>query len=175
MTRYLCAADSLIMNRAVHTGIFSFSHIPVFRWKLLCNYKNTAENPNRKTHLWRVVFWNSAGFSLFFFCQCKRSLPSRRYYLGFWSRGTWPSAESPTAHDVLRTTYGQRYREVEHAHLLPKNQYEILVFSRMRFSSQKTRKAMGISGSVNGTVQLKTQVLGFWFLPIDVNGPTASL
>ena len=56
-----------------------------------------------------------------FFCQCKRSLQSRRYYSGFWSRGTWPSAESPdrgprrNAHDTctvkdreksrMRTTY----------------------------------------------------------------------
>ena len=100
---------------------------------------NTAKNPNWKTHLRSVVFWNSAGFSLVF-CQCKRLLPSHRYYSGFWLRGTWPSAESPAARDVLHTTYGQRQREVAHAHHLPKNQYEIRVFSRMRFSCQKTEK-----------------------------------
>ena len=55
---------------------------------------NTPKNPNRKTHLRSVIFWNSAKISLVF-CQCKRSLQSRRYYSGFWSRGTWPSAESP--------------------------------------------------------------------------------
>ena len=55
---------------------------------------NTPKNLNRKTHLRRVIFWNSAEISLVF-CQCKRSLQSRRYYSGFWSRGTWPSAESP--------------------------------------------------------------------------------
>ena len=55
---------------------------------------NTPKNPNRKTHLRSVIFWNSAEISLVF-CQCKRSLQSRRYYSGFWSRGTWPSAESP--------------------------------------------------------------------------------
>ena len=63
----------------------NLSRIRVFRWKLL---------GNRKTHLRSVIFWNSAEISLVF-CQCKRSLQSRRYYSGFWSRDTWPSAESP--------------------------------------------------------------------------------
>ena len=40
--------------------------------------------------------------------------------------GTWPSAESPAGGgggggDVLRTTYGQMYREAAHAHHLRKN------------------------------------------------------
>ena len=55
---------------------------------------NTPKKPESKTHLRSVIFWNSAEISLVF-CQCKRSLQSRRYYSGFWSRGTWPSAESP--------------------------------------------------------------------------------
>ena len=94
-------------SRAVYTGIKKpefFSHtgfsLEVDRQLPL----NTAKNLNRKTHLWSVVYWNSAGFSLFF-CQCKRSLPSHRYYWGFWSHRTWPSAESPAARDVLRTIY----------------------------------------------------------------------
>ena len=97
---------------AVYTGIKkpeSFSHsgfsLKVARQLPL----NTPKNPNWKTHLRSVIFWNSAEISLVF-CQCKRSLQSRRYYSGFWSRGTWPSAESPdrgprrNAHGV----YGQR-------------------------------------------------------------------
>ena len=82
---------------AVYTGIKkpeSFSHsgfsLKVARQLPL----NTPKNPNRKTHLRSVIFWNSAEISLVF-CQCKRSLQSRRYYSGFWSRDTWPSAESP--------------------------------------------------------------------------------
>ena len=36
----------------------SFSHIPVFRWKLIARQLplNTAKNLNRKTHLRSVVF-----------------------------------------------------------------------------------------------------------------------
>ena len=87
----------IFYNSAVYTGIKkpeSFSHsgfsLKVARQLPL----NTPKNPNRKTHLRSVIFWNSAEISLVF-CQCKRSLQSRRYYSGFWSRGTWPSAESP--------------------------------------------------------------------------------
>ena len=99
-----------IINRAVYTGIKKpefFSH-SVFLLEVARQLPiNTAKNPNKKTHLRSVVFWNSAGFSLVF-SQCKRLLPSHQYYSGLWSRGTWPSAESPAARDVLRTTYGQR-------------------------------------------------------------------
>ena len=107
---YFVSMDQTNM-RAIYTGIKK----PEFFWHsgfLLEVARqlplNTAKNQNRKTHLWSVVFWNSAGFSLFF-CQCKRSLPSRRYYLGFWSHGMWPSDRgSPAARDVLRTPYGER-------------------------------------------------------------------
>ena len=75
---------------AVYTGIKnpeSFSHsgfsLKVARQLPL----NTPRNPNRKTHLRSVIFLNSAEISLVF-CQCKRSLQSRRYYSGFWSRDT---------------------------------------------------------------------------------------
>ena len=100
-----------VNSRAVYTGIKKknefFSH-SVFALEVARQLPlNTAKNLNKKPHLWSVFFFNSAGFSLVF-CQCKRSLPSRRYYSGFWSRGTWPSAESPVARNVLRTTYSQR-------------------------------------------------------------------
>ena len=74
-------------NRAVYTGIKKklefFSHSG-FSFQLSLN---TAKKMNRKTHLRSVVFLNSAGFSLVF-CQCKCSLPSHRYYSGFWSHRT---------------------------------------------------------------------------------------
>ena len=87
---------NLKTNSAVYTGIKKPEHsrIRVFRWKLRQLPLNTPKNPNRKSHLRSVIFWNSAEISLVF-CQCKRSLQSRRYYSGFWSRDTWPSAESP--------------------------------------------------------------------------------
>ena len=70
---------------AVYTGIKkleSFSHsgfsLKVARQLPL----NTPKNPNRKTHLRSVIFWNSAEISLVF-CQCKRLLQSRRVLFGF--------------------------------------------------------------------------------------------
>ena len=74
-------------NSAVYTGIKkpeSFSHsgfsLKVARQLPL----NTPKNPNRKTHLRSVKLRRNS----LVFCQCKRSLQSRRYYLGFWSRDT---------------------------------------------------------------------------------------
>ena len=55
---------------------------------------NTAKNPNRKTHLWSRIFWNSAGFSGFF-ANVNACSNLAGHYSGFWSCGTWPSAESP--------------------------------------------------------------------------------
>ena len=102
---------------------------------------NTPKNPNRKTHLRSVIFWNSAEISLVF-CQCKRSLQSRRYYSGFWSHGTWPSVESPDRGPRRNAHYTCTVKGREKSRMrtsLPKHKYEIRVFSRMRFSCQKTR------------------------------------
>ena len=152
----------LLFISAVYTGIKkpeSFSHsgfsLKVARQLPL----NTPKNPNRKTHLRSVIFWNSAEISLVF-CQCKRSLQSRRYYSGFWSRDTWPSADHPTAAcDVMRTT---RVRsKVERSRScapLTKLKYEILVFFAHALFVPKTPNVMGFSGSVNGT----TKNPGFW-------------
>ena len=65
---------------------------------------NTPKNLNRKTHLRSVIFWNSAEISPVF-CQCTRSLQSRRDYSGFWSRDTWPSGESPADGRISRANY----------------------------------------------------------------------
>ena len=82
-------------NSAVYTGIKkpeSFSHSG-FRWKAT-SPKHSKKNESKNPPPQRDFFLNSAKISLVF-CQCKRSLQSRRYYSGFWSRGKWPSAESP--------------------------------------------------------------------------------
>ena len=142
-------------NSAVYTGIKkpeSFSHsgfsLKVARQLPL----NTPKNPNRKTHLRSVIFWNSAKISLVF-CQCKRSLQSRRYYSGFWSRGTWPSAESPDC-DVMRTTRVRSKVERSRACApLTKTQVWDSGFFAHALFVPKTPNVMGFSGSVNGTTK----------------------
>ena len=129
---------------AVYTGIKkpeSFSHsgflLKVARQLPL----NTQKNPNRKTHLRNVIFWNSAKISLVF-CQCKRSLQSRRYYSGFWSRGTWPSAESPDRGPRRNAHYTCTVKGREKSRMRTTYQnisMRFWFFSRMRFSCQKPR------------------------------------
>ena len=117
-----------------------------------------------------MVFWNSAGFSLFF-CQCKRSLPSHRYYSGFWSRGTWPSAESPAAardvlHTSVRTVKGREKSRMRTTY--QKTSMRFGFFRACAFLAKKPKSSMSFSGSVNGTT--KTQVI--WILVFaNVNGP----
>ena len=156
---------------AVYNGIKkpeSFSHsgfsLKVARQLPL----NTPKNPNRKTHLRSVIFWNSAEISLVF-CQCKRSLQSRRYYSGFWSRGTWPSAESPDRGPRRKAHYtctvkGREKSRMRTTYQNTSTMYEIRVFSRMRFSCQAPPNVMGFSGSVNGTTK-NPGFLDFGFCP----------
>ena len=111
---YCCYYVSLLVwgesNRAVYTGINKpefFSHsgfsLEVARQLPI----NTAKNTNRKTHLRSVVFWNSAGFSLVF-CQCKRSLPSHRYYSGFGHVGRdLRNHPRPATYCALHTVKGR--------------------------------------------------------------------
>ena len=134
----------MLPNSAVYTGIKkpeSFSHsgfsLKVARQLPL----NTPKNPNRKTHLRSVIFWNSAKISLVF-CQCKRSLQSRRYYSGFWSRGTWPSVESPDRGPRRNAHYTCTVKGREKSRMRTTYQNTSMrfrVFSRMRFSCQKPR------------------------------------
>ena len=145
------------LNSAVYTGIKkpeSFLHsgfwLKVARQLPL----NTPKNPNRKTHLHSVIFWNSAEISLFF-CQCKRSLQSRRYYLGFWSVIRDLQRNHPTAaRDVMRTT---RVRsKVERSRScapLTKTQVWDSGFFAHALFVPKTPNVMGFSGSVNGTTK----------------------
>ena len=157
-------------NRAVYTCIKkpeSFVHSG-FSWEVARLLPlNTAKNPNRKTHLRSGIFWNSAGFSGFF-CQCKRLLQSRRYYSGFWSRGTWPSAESPdhgprrNAHYVHVRSKVERSRAC--APLTKKTVWDSGFFAHALFVP-KNPNVMGFSSSVNGTTK-NPGFFGFWFLPM---------
>ena len=159
------------INSAVYTGIKkpeSFSHsgfsLKVARQLPL----NTPKNPNRKTHLRSVIFWNSAEISLVF-CQCKRSLQSRRYYSGFWSRGTWPSAESPDRGPRRNAHYTCMVKGREKSR---KTQVWDSGFFAHALFVPKPPNVMGFSGSVNGTN--KTQF--FWILVFaNVNGPIVGL
>ena len=120
---------------------------------------NTPKNPNRKTHLRSVIFWNSAEISLVF-RQCKRSLQSRRYYSGFDLQRNHPTA----ARDVMRTT---RVRsKVERCRAcapLTKTQ----VCMRFRFFRACAFRAKNPE-CYGFFWQCKryTQVFGFWFLPM---------
>ena len=160
-----------VNNRAVYTGIKKpefFSHsgfsLEVARQLPL----NTAKNPNRKTHLRSVFLWNSAGFSLVF-CQCKRLLPSHRYYSGFWSRGTWPSVESPAARDVLRTMYGQggtvKRREKSRMRTTYQNTSMRFRFFRSCAFLAKKPKSYGFFWQCK-RYNKKPRFFGFWFLPM---------
>ena len=142
---------------AVYTGIEkpeSFSHsgfsLKVARQLPL----NTPKNPNRKTHLRSVIFWNSAEISLVF-CQCKRSLQSRRYYSGFWSRDTWPSAESPDRGPRRNAHYTCTVKGREKSRM--RTTYKTSVWDSGFFAHAlfvpKTPNVMGFSGSVNGTTK----------------------
>ena len=144
MTLILIVTGQAWTTVAVYTGIKkpeSFSHsgfsLKVARQLPL----NTPKNPNRKTHLRSVIFWNSAEISLVF-CQCKRSLQSRRYYSGFWSRDTWPSAESPDRGPRRNAHYRCRVKGREKSLMRTTYQNTSMrfgFFSRMRFSCQKPR------------------------------------
>ena len=133
---------------AVNTGIIKtwiFLAIGFFVESCYCNCPlNTPKNLNRKTHLRSVIFWNSAEISLVF-CQCKRSLQSRRYYSGFWSRGTWPSAESPdrgprrNAHYTCTRSKVERSRPMlSSLDIIQITCMIIQTFSSMRISCQIT-------------------------------------
>ena len=127
---------------------------------------NTPKNPNRKTHLRSVIFWNSAEISLVF-CQCKRSLQSRRYYSGFWSRGTWPSAESPdrgprrNAHNTC-TVKG---REKSRMRTTYQNTSMRFWFFRACAFRAKNPECYGFFWQCK-RYNKKPRFFGFWFLPM---------
>ena len=155
------------VTSAVYTGIKkneSYSHLG-FLLKVARQLPlNTQKKMNKKTHLRSVIFWNSAEISLVF-CQCKRSLQSRRYYSGFWSRGTWPSAESPDRGPRRNAHYTCTVKGRDKSRMRTTYQNISMrfgVFCAHALFVPKTPNVMGFFGSVNG-----------WILVFaNVNGPT---
>ena len=155
---------------AVYTGIKkpeSFSHsgfsLKVARQLPL----NTPKNPNRKTHLRSLIFWNSAEISLVF-CQCKRSLQSRRYYSGFWSRDTWPSAESPDRGGPRRNahyTCTVKGREKSRMRTTYQNISMRFGFFRACAIRAKNPECYGFFWQCK-RYNKKPRFFGFWFLPM---------
>ena len=149
---------------AVYTGIKkpeSFSHsgfsLKVARQLPL----NTKKKTNRKTHLRSVIFFNSAEISLFF-CQCKRSLQSRRYYSGFESPDRSPRRN---AHYTCTVKGTQRSRSCAP---LTKTQVWDSGFFRACAFLAKNPKCYGITFSgiyVNGTTK-NPGFLDFGWLPM---------
>ena len=135
----------------------NLSRIRVFRWKLLGNFPSTLQKTqNRKTHLRSVIFWNSAEISLFF-CQCKRTRSNLAgYYSGFWSRDTWPSAESPdrglrrNAHYTC-TVIGREKSRMRTTYQNTSMRFRF--FRACAFRAKNPKCYMGFSGSVNGTTK----------------------
>ena len=154
---------------AVYTGIEkpeSFSHsgflLKVARQLPL----NTQKNPNRKTHLRSVIFWNSAEISLFF-CQCKRSLQSRRYYSGFGHVIHDLQRNHPTAaRDVMRTTRVRSKVERSRACApLTKTSVWDSGFFRACAFRAKNPECYGFFWQCK-RYNKKPRFFGFWFLPM---------
>ena len=160
---------SFFFPSAAYTGIKkpeSFSHLG-FSLKVARQLPlNTPKNPNRKTHLPSEIFWNSAKISLVF-CQCKRSLPSRRYYSGFWSRGTWPSAESPDRGPRRNAHYTCTVKGREKSRMRTTYQNTSMRFGFFRACAfrAKNPECYGFFWQCK-RYNKKPRFLGFWFLPM---------
>ena len=154
---------------AVYTGIKkpeSFSHSG-FSLKVAKQLPlNTPKNPNRKTHLRSVIFWNSAKISLVF-SQCKRSLQSRRYYSGFWSRDTWPSAESPDRGPRRNAHYTCTVKGREKSLMRTTYQNTSMRFWFFRACAfrAKNPECYGFFWQCK-RYNKKPRFFGFWFLPM---------
>ena len=129
-------------KRAVYTCIKnpeSFVHSS-FSWEVARQVPlNTAKNPNRKTHLRSRIFWNSAGFSGVF-ANVNACSNLAGYYSGFWSHGTWPSAESPDRDPRRNAHYTCTVKGREKSRMrttYQNNSMRFGFFSRMCFSCQK--------------------------------------
>ena len=133
---------------------------------------NTPKNPYRKTHLRSVIFWNSAEISPVFL----RNVNARSNLAGiirvFWSRGTWPSAESPDRGPRRNAHYTCTVKGREKSRMRTTYQNISMRFGFFRacaFRAKNPRMLWVFSGSVNGT----TKNPGF--LPFcvfaNVNGP----
>ena len=133
-----------LINRAVYTCIKnpeSFVHSG-FSWEVARQLPlNTAKHPMANVN----ACSNLAG-----------------YYSGFWSRDTWPSAESPDR-GPRRTTHVRSKVERSRAcaPLTKTPVWDSGFFAHALFVP-KNPNVMGFSGSVNGTTT-KPRFFGFWF------------
>ena len=121
-----------------------------------------------------MIFWNSAEISLVF-CQCKRSLQSRRYYSGFWSRGTWPSAESPDRGPRRNAHYTCTVKGREKSRMRTTYQNTSMRFRFFRACAfrAKNPECYGFFWQCK-RYNKKTQV--FWILVFaNVNGPNSKI
>ena len=155
---------------AVYTGIKkpeSFSHsgfsLKVARQLPL----NTPKNLNRKTHLRRVIFFETPPKFHWFFANvnARSNLAGIIRVFGHVVRDL--QRNHPTAvRDVMRTTRVRSKVERSRACApLTKTQvWDSGVFAHALFVP-KTPNVMGFSGSVNGTNK-KPRFFGFWFLPM---------
>ena len=160
--RYLLYFILKILYSAVYTGIKkpkSFSHSG---FSLKVARQLPLNTP--KTHLRSVIFWNSAEISLVF-CQCKRLLQSRRYYSGFWSRGTWPSAESPDRGPRRNVHYTCTVKDREKSRMRTTYQSMRFGFFRACAFRAKNPKCYGFFWQCK-RYNKKPRFFGFWFLPM---------
>ena len=140
----LLLVSKLTIYRAVYTGIKNpefFSHSGLSLEDARQLLLNTAKKQTRKTHLRSVVFWNSTGFSLFFcqfFVNARSPLAGIIRVFGHVGRDLPRNHTRPATYCALRMVKGREKSLMRTR--LPKKQYEIRVFSRMRFFSQKTEK-----------------------------------
>ena len=144
----------------------SFSHsgfsLKVARQLPLNTPKTRIEKPTSAA--W--FFWNSAEISLVY-CQCKRSLQSRRYYSGFWSRGTWPSAESPDRGPRRNAHYTCTVKGREKSRMRTTYQNTSMRFGFFRACAfrAKNPECYGFFWQCK-RYNKKPRFFGFWFLPM---------
>ena len=135
---------------------------------VICSYLRLtthATHPNRKTHLRSVIFWNSAVMK--FFAKTKCSLQSRRYYSGFWSRGTWPSAESPDRGPRRNAHYTCTVKGREKSRMRTTYQNTSMRFWIFRACAfrAKNPECYGFFWQCK-RYNKKPRFFGFWFLPM---------
>ena len=164
---YFVSMDQTNM-RAVFTGIKKpefFSH-SVFLLEVARQLPlNTAKYPNKKTHLWSVVFWNSAGFSLFFFANVNARYPLAGIIqvFGHVARDL-PTADHPrpATYCALRTVKGREKSRMRTSY--QKNSVRFRFFRACAFLA-KNPKSYGFFWQCKW-YNKKPRFFGFWCLPM---------
>ena len=150
---------------AVYTGIKkpeSFSHSG-----FLLKAPKHSKKPESKNPPPQRDFLKLAPPKFQFFCQCKRSLQSRRYYSGFWSRGTWPSAESPDRSPRHNAHYTCTVKGREKSRMRTTYQKTGMRFRFFRACAFRAKKpeCYGFFWQCK-RYNNKNRFFGFWFLPM---------